>query len=200
MRGFFGGVRGQSSALCSYEVSRFLSVFPRGISGGFRLVSRVERGRTLWRVASADCKPAPACVLSNSGIVDAPGPALVCPSQAPENVCDGLTPADYLASNLRKALRRQAELLDLPLDPADSRLNRLIAEVANQTVNAVVRAQEKSLAAKRDDEQDRAMEALFEERMKKAQLEIDRLNAAGSRTVHVTYNRMNQSRMRKETE
>ena len=70
-------------------------------------------------------------------------------------------------------------VLDLPLDPVDPRVGRLIAEVANQTVNAVVRAQEKSLAAKRDDEHDRAMEALFEERMKKAQLEIDRLNAAG---------------------
>ena len=151
-------------------------------------MSRVERGRTLWRVESiadvcaTDCKPAPACVLSNSGIVDAPGPALVCPPPAPETA-----PADYLAANLRKALRRQAEFLDLPLDPADPRVNRLIADVANQTVNAVVRAQEKSLAAKRDDEHDRAMEALFEERMRKALLEIDRLNAAGSRRFVVTY-------------
>jgi hypothetical protein len=141
----------------------------------------------LWRVESAGCSR------SNPGIADAcgeaPGAALVCPPEPAGNAC-GLAPADYLASNLRKALRRQVEFLDLPLDPTDSRLNHLIAEVANQTVNAVVRAQEKSLAAKRDEEDDRAMEALFEERM----------NAAGSRTVHVTYNRMNQSRMLKETE
>ena len=90
------------------------------------------------------------------------------------------TPANLLTANLHRALARQAELLDLPLDPADPRVNRLIADVANQTVNAVVRAQEKSLAAKRDEEHDRAMEALFEERMRKAQLEIDRLRAPGA--------------------
>jgi hypothetical protein len=89
---------------------------------------------------------------------------------APVHLPPDATPAELLAANLRKALRRQAEFLDLALDPTDSRLNRLIAEVANQTVNAVVRAQEKSLAAKRDEEDDRAMEALFEERMKKASL------------------------------
>jgi hypothetical protein len=192
MRVFFGGFRG----LCSYEVSRFLCVFPCGVLGGFRLVSRVDRGRTLWRVESVDCTPEPGTAVHSNpdACGGAPGGALVCPST------DGLAPADHLASNLRKALRRQAEFLDLPLDPLDPRLNRLIAEVANQTVNAVIHAQEKSLAAKRDDEHDRAMEALFEERMKKAQLEIDRLNAAGSRTVHVTYNRMNHRGMRKETE
>jgi hypothetical protein len=87
---------------------------------------------------------------------------------------------------LHRALARQAELLDLPLDPADPRVNRLIADVANQTVNAVVRAQEASLAAKRDDEHDRAMEALLEERMRKAQLEIDRMSAAGAQGYIVT--------------
>src|ERR1700730_17511271 len=83
-----------------------------------------------------------------------------------------LAPSDYLAANLRKALHRQAELLDLPVDPADPRVGRLIADVANQTVNAVVRAQGASLAAKRDDDHDRAMEALIEERRQKALLAI----------------------------
>jgi hypothetical protein len=96
------------------------------------------------------------------------------------------TPANLLTANLHRALARQAELLDLPLDPADPRVNRLIADVANQTVNAVVRAQEASLAAKRDDEHDRAMEALLEERMRKAQLEIDRMSAAGAQGYIVT--------------
>jgi hypothetical protein len=44
------------------------------------------------------------------------------------------TPANLLTA-LHRALARQAELLDLPLDPADPRLNRLIAEVANHTAS-----------------------------------------------------------------
>jgi hypothetical protein len=83
---------------------------------------------------------------------------------------------------LRKALRRQAELLDLPVDPADPRVNRLIADVANQTLNAALRAQENSLAAKSDDdEHDRAMEALIEERRQKAILEIARMEQEAPR-------------------
>jgi hypothetical protein len=91
-----------------------------------------------------------------------------------------LAPSDYLAANLRKALHRQAELLDLPVDPADPRVGRLIADVANQTVNAVVRAQEASLAAKRDDEHDRAMEALIEERRQAAILAIEKMGRGAS--------------------
>jgi hypothetical protein len=108
---------------------------------------------------------------------------------APVRLPPDATPAELLAANLRKALHRQAEFLDLPLDPSEPRENRLIANVANQTVNTVVRAQEAVFAAKRDDEHDRAMEALFEERMKKAQLEIDRMNAAGPQRYSVTYSR-----------
>jgi hypothetical protein len=97
----------------------------------------------------------------------------------PPPLDDDAPPAELLAANLRKALRRQAELLDLPVDPADLRVSRLIADVANQTVNAVVRAQEASLAAKRDDEHDRAMEALIEERRQKALLAIEKMRAGG---------------------
>ena len=180
LRVFFG----RSSALCSYEVSRFLSVFPATQTCGFRLVSRVERGRTLWRVSPASFE-SPDCKRSltgeqepgAAGCGDAGGALVRSTAQAPENVCiDGFAPADYLASNLRKALRRQAEFLDLPLDPVDPRLNRLIAEVAYQTVNAVIHAQEKSLAMRRDDEHDRAMEALFEARQRHAEAEIERLS------------------------
>lgn len=60
------------------------------------------------------------------------------------------TPADLLAANLRRSLHRQAELLDLSIDPDDPKTNRLIADVANQTLNAALRAQENSLAPKRD--------------------------------------------------
>jgi hypothetical protein len=151
---------------------------------GWDVSSRTIHGTAVWSVIEN-----PLAEVTAPPVPDRPPP-----------LDDDATPADLLAANLIKALRRQAELLDLPVDPADPRVGRLIADVANQTVNAVVRAQEKSLAAKRDEEHDRAMEALFEERMKKAQLEIDRLNAGGSRTVHVTYNRMNQSRLLKETE
>jgi hypothetical protein len=83
---------------------------------------------------------------------------------------------------LIKALRRQAELLDLPVDPDDPRVSRLVADVANQTLNAALRAQENSLAAKSDDdEHDRAMEALIEERRQKAILEIARMEREAPR-------------------
>jgi hypothetical protein len=93
------------------------------------------------------------------------------PSDAPD-----LAPSDYLAANLRKALARQAELLDLPVDPADPRVGRLIADVVNQTLNAALRAQENSLALKRDDDEyDRMMEARLEERRQAALLAIEKL-------------------------
>jgi hypothetical protein len=47
-------------------------------------------------------------------------------------------------------------------------------------VNAVVRAQEASLAAKRDDEHDRAMEALIEERRQAAILAIEKMGRGAS--------------------
>jgi len=86
------------------------------------------------------------------------------------------TPANLLTANLHRALARQAELLDLPVDPDDPRVSRLVADVANQTLNAALRAQENSLAVKRDDdEHDRAMEALIEERRQKALLAIEKM-------------------------
>jgi hypothetical protein len=106
------------------------------------------------------------------------GPDCTEPEPPPTRVLlpSDATPADLLAANLRKALHRQAELLDLPVDPADPRVGRLIADVANQTLNAALRAQENSLAAKRDDdEHDRAMAALIEERRQKALLQIAKM-------------------------
>jgi hypothetical protein len=50
-----GGFLAASLRRCAAMIARFLAVFPGGISGGFRLVSRVDRGRTLWRVESAGC-------------------------------------------------------------------------------------------------------------------------------------------------
>jgi hypothetical protein len=98
---------------------------------------------------------------------------------APVRLPPDATPAELLAANLRKALHRQAEILDLPVDPADPRVGRLIADVANQTLNAALRAQESSLAAKRDDdEHDRAMEALIEERRQKALKIIAKMDEA----------------------
>jgi hypothetical protein len=127
---------------------------------GWDVSSRTIHGSAVWSV-----------IENPLAEVTAPPPALD----------DNATPADLLAANLRKALHRQAELLDLPVDPADPRVNRLIADVANQTVNAVVRAQEASLAAKRDDdEHDRAMEALIEERRQKALLAIEKMDQGAS--------------------
>jgi hypothetical protein len=95
---------------------------------------------------------------------------------APVRLPPDATPAELLAANLRKALHRQAEILDLPIDPSDPRVARLIADVANQTLNAALRAQENTLAAKRDDdEHDRAMEAFIEERRQKALKMIARM-------------------------
>jgi hypothetical protein len=98
------------------------------------------------------------------------------PSSPVYSLPEERTPAELLTANLHRSLARQAELLDLPLDPDDPRVARLIADVANQTLNAALRAQENTLAAKRDDdEHDREMEALIEERRQKAILEIARM-------------------------
>jgi hypothetical protein len=131
----------------------------RSISGNV-LWSRGDNGRTLWRVERgpgdiAECFDCPAPEAAKA----------VLPSDA--------TPADILAANLIKALRR-------PVDPSDPRVGRLIADVANQTVNTVVRAQEPSLAVKRDDGHDRAMGALIEERRQKALLAIEKMRGGGS--------------------
>jgi hypothetical protein len=131
------------------------------------LWSRGDNGRTLWRVERG---PEDIAVCS-----DCPAPEAakaVLPSDAP--------PAELLAANLIKALRRQTELLELPIDLNDPKTNRLIVDVANQTVNAVVRTQEAILAVKRDEEHDRAIEALFEERQQKALLAIEKMGQGAS--------------------
>ena len=140
---------------------------------GWDVSSRTIHGTAVWSVIEN-----PLAEVTAAAVPDRPPP-----------LDDDAPPAELLAANLIKALRRQAELLDLPVDPADPRVGRLIADVANQTVSAIVRSQEAILAVKRDEEHDRAMEALFEERMRKAQLEIDRMNAAGPRRYTVTYSR-----------
>ena len=88
------------------------------------------------------------------------------------------------------------------LDPDDRAFAAILkakTTILSCVLNAQVRIDERRFV-KEDTEHELEMEKIFAERMRKAQLEIDRLNAAGSRTVHVTYNRMNQSRMLKETE
>jgi hypothetical protein len=114
---------------------------------------RGDNGRTLWRVERAesgivegsDCEGG--AVHLPSGIT--PAALLPAPAQG-ATPCPDLSPAEMLAANLRKSLQRQAELLDLPLNPEDTRLTRLISDVANQTLSAALRASEETLRAKRD--------------------------------------------------
>jgi hypothetical protein len=69
---------------------------------------------------------------------------------APGGSLDDMTPSEMLAANVKQSLRRQAELLNLPFDIDNPQTNKLIADVANQTLSAGLRAQETALA-KRDD-------------------------------------------------
>jgi hypothetical protein len=167
------------SRVNSYEVSRFLSGFPHCVSpAGFRLVSRVDRGRAVWRVERAesgivegsDCEGG--AVHLPSGIT----PAALLPAPAQDATpCPDLSPAEMLAANLRKSLQRQAELLDLPLNPEDTRLSRLISDVANQTLSAALRTSEETLRAKRDGS--REISPYLQSRVEEAERRVQKLKS-----------------------
>jgi hypothetical protein len=95
--------------------------------GGHVLRGRADSGRVSWRLER----------------VEEPEPLQATLAEDP-------SPAEMLARNVEQSLRRQAELLNLPIDMEDPKTMRLIADVANQTLNAGLRAQESALAAKRD--------------------------------------------------
>ena len=94
-------------------------------------------------------------------------------------------PGEKQARLLDQALDRKREILSLPLPDAEDdsteahRARSLVLAAADSTINQTIAFRTNRLSAAADDAHDAAMEALFEERMKKAQLEIDRLNAAG---------------------
>jgi hypothetical protein len=107
--------------------------------GGLRFASRVNQGRKVWRVERAESitpEPEPERQQQQQPVV---------PELPPD-----ATPGELLAANIMQALRRQHEALHIPFDREDPRINRLISDQINSSINAGIRAQEAVLAAKRD--------------------------------------------------
>jgi hypothetical protein len=107
--------------------------------GGLRFASRANQGRKVWRVERIE-EP-------TESITPEPEPLMqpVVPELPPD-----ATPGELLAANVVQALRRQHEALQIPFDREDPRINRLISDQINSSINAGIRAQEAVLAAKRD--------------------------------------------------
>ena len=133
-----------------------------GIEHGGRCIrSRVDGGRFRWRVAE--------CTAGGGT------PAALLPARAQDAApTPDLPPAEMLAANLRKSLQRQAELLDLPLNPEDTRLSRLISDVANQNPQrSALRASEETLRAKRDGS--RQISPYLQSRVEEAERRVQKL-------------------------
>jgi hypothetical protein len=130
MRGYFRRSLGPNLCLDPGAVRGFLEGYIDCVEGGLAL--RYCDGS--WRVERVE------------GLGGEPDHA----RSLQATIAPDATPAEMLASNIQQSLRRQAELLNLPIDPDDPKTMRLIADVANQTLNAGLRAQETVLAAKRD--------------------------------------------------
>jgi hypothetical protein len=102
------------------------------------------------------------------------------PALVPATQWDSLSPGEKQAWLLDKALDVKRDILTLPMpDPADDsaeahRLRSLILAAADSTIEQTIRLQTNQLkpAAGNDD-----MEKIFEERQRKAILEIERLSA-----------------------
>jgi hypothetical protein len=105
---------------------------------------------------------------------------------------DHITGASDLGEKLEQAvlmaLNEVVSILGFALDPDDRAFAAILkakTTILSCVLNAQVRIDERRFV-KEDTEHDRAMEALFEERMRKAQLEIDRLGAPGAQGYIVT--------------
>jgi hypothetical protein len=99
---------------------------------------------------------------------------------------DQITGASDLGKKLEQAvhmvLNEVVAILGFSLDPDDRAFAAILkakTTILSCVLNAQVRIDERRFV-KEDTEHDRAMEALFEERMRKAQLEIDRMSAPGA--------------------
>jgi hypothetical protein len=99
---------------------------------------------------------------------------------------DHITGASDLGEKLEQAvlmaLNEVVSILGFALDPDDRAFAAILkakTTILSCVLNAQVRIDERRFV-KEDTEHDRAMEALFEERMRKAQLEIDRMRAPGA--------------------
>jgi hypothetical protein len=89
---------------------------------------------------------------------------------------------EKLEQAVHMALNEVVAILGFSLNP-DDRAFAAILKAKTTTLSAVLNAQvrvDERRFVKEDTEHDRAMEALFEERMRKAQLEIDRMSAPGA--------------------
>ena len=109
-------------------------------------------------------------------------------SIAPDPKLSASELGERLEQAVHMALNEVVAILGFSLDPDDRAFASILkakTTILSAVLNAQVRVDERRFV-KEDTEHDRAMEALFEERMRKAQLEIDRLNAAPRRFV-VTY-------------
>jgi hypothetical protein len=118
--------------LGTYEISQFLSSLP--CCGEVRLLSRVDGGRTLWRVGVPTIEdggsPAPPEVFS------------VPPADLP--------PSAIFANNVRKSLLCHSEILDHPFDPEDFRMARIKSDTATSVLSVASRGSPDELRIKRD--------------------------------------------------
>jgi hypothetical protein len=119
MRGYFRRSLGPNLCLDPGAVRGFLEGYIDCVEGGLAL--RYCDGS--WRVERVE------------GLGGEPDHA----RSLQATIAPDATPAEMLASNIQQSLRRQAELLNLPIDPDDPKTMRLIADVANQTLNAGLR-------------------------------------------------------------
>jgi hypothetical protein len=92
-----------------------------------------------------------------------------------------LPPGEKQARLLDHALDRKREILSLPLpdesdDSAEAhRMRSLVLAAADSTINQTIQLRTNQLSAAADDEHDRAMEALIEERRQAALLTIAKM-------------------------
>jgi hypothetical protein len=90
---------------------------------------------------------------------------------------------EKLEQAVHMALNEVVAILGFSLNPDDRAFASILkakTTILSSVLNAQVRVDERRFV-KEDTEHDRAVEALFEERMRKAQLEIDRMSAPGAR-------------------
>jgi hypothetical protein len=92
-----------------------------------------------------------------------------------------LSPGDKQAWLLDQALDRKREILAIPLpvddddSPEATRLRSLILTAADSTISQTIALRSNMLAMAHDNEHDRAMEALIEERRQAALLTIAKM-------------------------
>lgn len=141
-------------------IAGFLPKIARIVTGGeLRLESSVSQGRSVWNVehtGKADEREreeednvAGVTMSLQDGRLE-----LRAETQPPDHTAAIIerepTPAELLAGNLVKSLRRHSEILDFPVDPEDFRMTRIISDTATSIIGIAARSSGEQLRFQRD--------------------------------------------------